>query len=163
MIKEIVKNYKQLRQPCSKVEPTEDIKSIIQDLKDTLESTKGQGVGLSANQIGVQKKICLIKIPYLDKNNKLAYEEIILINPKIIEKSRPVPVKEKCLSFQGLEVTVKRYVFIIVEYENEDRKIELKPMQDYTAIAVQHECSHLSGRTIIEDKYLNRNSCNRHK
>ena len=38
---------------------TEEIQQLIQDLKDTLKSTTG--VGISAVQIGVLKRICIIK------------------------------------------------------------------------------------------------------
>ena len=39
---------------------TQEIKNLIQDLKDTLLNTKS-GCGISAVQIGILKRICLIK------------------------------------------------------------------------------------------------------
>lgn len=56
----------------------DDIKALVQDLKDTL-LAQPTGVGISAIQIGVPKRICIIKY-----NNKL----YTLINPMITRKKR---------------------------------------------------------------------------
>ena len=93
----IVTDIRELRKPCQEVTKEDNIKEIIQQLKDTLESVGG--LGISANQIGIQKKISYLKIPkFTDK--KIEFNEYILINAKIIEKSRPIQIKnESCLSF----------------------------------------------------------------
>jgi len=158
MIKSIVKNYAQLRKVCDKVEPKEDIRQIIQDLKDTLEATNGKGVGLSANQIGYNKKICYIKMPVKKEGNKIINEELIMINPEIIEKTKPIAVKEECLSFPGLQVVVKRFVFTAVTFENEKREPCMKLLQDFYAFAVQHETDHCNSLTILERKFRNTNT-----
>jgi peptide deformylase len=51
MIKSIVTNIVELRKSCEEVTKKDNIKEIIQNLKDTLEAQKG--FGLSANQIGI--------------------------------------------------------------------------------------------------------------
>lgn len=63
MIKKILNYYNEedrliLSQKSEKVENIEEVSELIQDLKDTLHSTKN-GKGISAIQIGVPKTICI--------------------------------------------------------------------------------------------------------
>jgi len=148
MIKEIVTNINFLREKCQEVTKDDDIKTTIQDLKDTL-ATK-RGYALAANQIGLQKKICYCKIP--KGNNE--YTELVMINPKVIEKDKPVKfIDEGCLSFPGLRVTTKRYIFCTVTYLNEQFKECTSLFQDLESFVILHECSHLEGRTILDEKW----------
>ncbi len=149
--KPLVTNYKQLRRPCESVTKEDDINSIVKDLKDALNAYGG--IGISANQIGIQKRISYLRIPKV-VNKKIDFAEIILINPKILERDTPIKVRnEACLSFPGVYVDTQRFVYITVENYNE----KLEPMtfvsQDLEAITIQHEYSHLLGRTIFEDKW----------
>jgi len=152
-IKPIVTNLVELRKPCVPVEKGEDVSQIIQELKDTLETKRGWG--LSANQIGYNKKISYIKIPeFKDKQGNFSYKEYILINAKIIEKDRLVKVlDEGCLSFPGVPVHTQRYVFITIEYLNEKMEPITMAYQDMEALAMQHEVDHQQGRTIFDRKW----------
>ena len=93
MIKPIVTNLAELKRPCIPVTKEDDIKQIIIDLKETLQS-HSIGWGLAANQIGYDKAICYIRVPKTinHKEKKITYAELVLINPKIIEKDTPVKV-----------------------------------------------------------------------
>jgi peptide deformylase len=153
MIRPIITNIKELRKPCELVTKEDNIKEIIRDLKDTLESKKC--IGLTANQIGINKRISYIKIPKsIDKNKQIQYNEYILINAKIIEKERPIQVKnESCVSFPGIGVITRRYIFIIVESLDEQMKIQTRILQDLESICVQHEIDHTLGLTIFDKKW----------
>lgn len=154
MIRPIITSYSELKKPCLELEKNENAKEIIQDLKDTL--AKAGGFGISANQISIQKKVSYIKIPKKinPQTKKIEYEEMILINPKIIEKSNPIQVQnEGCISFPGLEINTKRYIFITVQFENEKREMQTGIFSDLESIAVQHETDHLNGITILERKW----------
>jgi peptide deformylase len=153
MIRPIITNIKELRIPCQEIIKSDNIKELIQDLKDTLESKKG--LGLSAAQIGINKRISYIKIPkFVNKNKEIQYNEYILINAKIIEKNRPIRVNnESCLSFPGLGITTRRYVFITVEYYNEKIELQTTMFQDLEAICVQHEIDHQHSMTLFERKW----------
>lgn len=156
MIKTIVTNINELRKPCEDVIKGEDIKQIIIDLKDTFNSVAHKAIGLSANQIGYNKKISYIKMPkFVDKDKQTQYAEYIFINAKIIEKERPIQVKgESCISFRGIGVITKRYVFITVEYLNEKMEVQTRILQDLEAIAVQHEADHQSGIVLFDRKWV---------
>jgi peptide deformylase len=152
-IKPIVTNIAELCKPCAYVDPNENIREIIQSLKDTLEAKKG--LGLTANQIGINKRISYIKIPKrINKNKEIQYNELILINAKIIEKDRPIRINnESCLSFPGINVTTKRYVFITVEYLNEKMELQTAMFQDLESLVIQHEVAHQKGKTIFDFKW----------
>jgi peptide deformylase len=153
-IRPIVTNLAELHKPCLPIEKGENIKEIIQALKDTLEAKKG--LGISANQIGINKKISYVKIPkFIDKNKNIQYNDYVLINAKIIEHDRPIKVmNEGCLSFSGIYVHTRRYVFITVEYLNEKLEHQVMSYQDMESIAMQHEIDHQEGRTIFDRKWV---------
>ena len=74
----IVKELKELNQPCEPCSSVEEGEEIAAKLLDYLNNSE-TGIGLAANQIGINKRVCVINIP--TSNNK---EPIILINPEII-------------------------------------------------------------------------------
>jgi len=137
----IVTDTKQLLISCKNVQP-EQAKEIIQKLEKELVLHKN-GIGLSANQIGIDAKVAIIRIP--DK------EKIDLINPKIVEHSKEIVFyKEGCLSLpdQKKEITIQRYEQITIENGFDRTKYVLYGME---AIACQHEIDHLNG-LLITDK-----------
>lgn len=138
----IVIDTKQLRIPCKDAQP-EQVKEIIQKLEAELSQHKN-GIGLSANQIGIDAKVAIIRIP--DK------EKIDLINPKIVEHSKEIVFyKEGCLSLpdQKKEVTTQRYEQITIENGFDGAKYVLYGIE---AIVAQHEIGHLEGRLILDEK-----------
>lgn len=152
-IKPIVTNLVELRKPCLPVEKGEDISQIIRELKDTLESKKC--LGLTANQIGYCKRISYVKIPkFIDKNKQIQYNDYILINTKIIEKDRPIKINnESCVSFPGINVVTKRYVYISIEYLNEKMEPQAMAFQDWESICIQHETDHTNGVVLFDRKW----------
>lgn len=138
----IVTNIDKLRRPCREAKP-EEVEGIIQQLEAELKNHPN-GIGLSANQIGIDAKVAIIRIP-----NK---EKIDLINPKIIEYSKEVVFyKEGCLSLpdQKKEITTQRYEQITIENGLDRAKYVLYGIE---SIVAQHEISHLNGRLILDEK-----------
>jgi len=149
--KPLVTNYAQLRIPCEPVTKNDDIKSIIQDLKDGLEVYGG--LGISGIQIGINKRISYIRVPILNEKKKLEMKEIILINPKIIEHSRSFIFKgEGCTSFPGLRIDTDRFVFITVVNYNEKLEPNTFMSQDLEGVCIQHEIDHTNGISIFQRK-----------
>lgn len=115
-------------------EINDEIKNLIQDLKDTLNSTTG--CGISAVQIGELKRICLIKI-----NGQIK----TLINPVITKTRGEVEFREGCLSAPDVATTTKRAQKVWVDYIDENgRKRELAD-GGLCSIIVQHELDHFDG------------------
>ena len=81
-------------------------------------------------------------------------QELILINPKIIEKDTITQINnEQCLSLPGIKITTKRYVFVTVINNNEKLEEMILPLQDLFALVVQHEIDHLNGILIVSRKW----------
>jgi peptide deformylase len=151
----IVTDINELKKPCQEVTKEDNISEIIQKLKDTLESRGG--LGISVNQVEIKKRISYIKIPKFTKDKRIEFNEYILINAKIIEKDKPIKVKnEGCLSFPGVYVDTLRYVFCTVQFLNEKMEQQTGTFQDLESLVVQHECSHQEGKTIFDYKWRNK-------
>lgn len=124
------------------VENVEDVKDLIQDLKDTLNNT-GSGVGISAVQIGDLRKVCIIK-----PDDKVCFA---MINPKITKTEGACLFKEGCLSAPNAEKTVQRAKKVSVEYMNEQGEKVRMTRGGLTAIIIQHELSHFDGWCEVFD------------
>ncbi|MED4353480.1 peptide deformylase [Schinkia azotoformans] len=102
------------------------------------------GVGLSANQIGLDKRMFAALFDDKDKD-----KEYMLINPKIISHSLNMiylPEGEGCLSVdREVEGLVPRYERIKVKaYDITGQEVILK-FKGYHSIVIQHEIDHLDG------------------
>lgn len=145
MIKEILtypENKDILTKKSELVNENEDVKEIIQDLKDTLNNTE-TGCGISAVQIGVLKQICVIK-----PDDKTIFA---MINPKITRTQGLLLFKEGCLSAPNKEKTVKRHKRITVEYIDENGEKQRITRGGLTSIIIQHELDHFEGWCEVFD------------
>ncbi|HXK52778.1 peptide deformylase [Candidatus Nomurabacteria bacterium] len=148
-IKEIVKVNKEktpevLLKQCAAVSNFDtETESLAQDLIDTLNAKNHpEGAGLAAPQIGVLKRICLVK-KYISESQEL---EIIMINPDITSKSSTKKVDlEACLSIPNVYGYVQRSTNITVSfYDIKGRKHKIKA-SGFLARVIQHEIDHLDG------------------
>lgn len=121
----------------------ENIKNLIQDLKDTLYA--GSGIGVAAPQIGVLKRIFIIDLKESEKKNP-----IILINPKITKKVGRDKSAEGCLSYPGYEGIVIRPRRIIITGLNEDGEEVTYEASGLLKNAFCHENDHLDGIVYID-------------
>ena len=122
----------------------EKIQTLIDDMIETMR--KYNGVGLSAVQIGVLKKVVVIDI---DDGTGVK----VLINPKIIKTKGEHEVEEGCLSFPNQYAKLMRPKEVIAEALDRDgKKITIKA-KDLLAQAIAHELDHLDG-VVFKDKML---------
>ena len=128
----------------------ETAQKIAVDLFKTL--AKEGGLGLSANQIGEDKSVCVVNVT----------EPFFLLNPKIIKKEKEIVYREGCLSIPDKMVRTDRYEKIWVEADNVDDTMVFGPEKDnqvdndvlvLEAVCVQHEIDHLNGLTIFDREY----------
>ena len=149
----IVTEISELKNKCENVSLEEGIK-IGERLSTELEKTNG--IGLAANQIGVNANVCLIKVK----------DPILLINPEIIEKSKEKFLFiEGCLSFPEKVAKVIRHkwvkvkadnhpgemLFSVWDQNNEDGYDKDKYLSYALETAcVQHEIDHLNGITMFD-------------
>ena len=122
---------------------------IIKDLKDTLDKARDpEGAGLSSNQIGVQKSICVVRNFFTDPldETKNLFDERILINPKIVSKdSEEKEGWEGCLSVPNTYGKVLRSKKIKVRYQDMIGQKQSFVAKDFFARVIQHELDHLNG------------------
>lgn len=156
MIKEILVYPNQiLRKKSKDVEVfDEELFTLLDDMNDTLISSGG--VGLAAVQIGVLKNVLLINLPVVDPNDET--KDIILqenlieaINPKIIFKDGEQIHQEGCLSVPGIYEDIKRAFDVTVSYYDRNEVKHTIHVDDFEAVAWQHEMEHLSGHVFIEN------------
>ena len=113
---------------------------------------KEGGLGLSANQIGEDKSVCVVDVT----------NPFFLLNPVITKKQKEIIYKEGCLSIPDKMITTKRYERIEVEADNVKGTMVFGPEKDnqvdndllvLEAVCVQHEIDHLNGKTIYDREF----------
>ena len=101
------------------------------------------GVGLSANQVGIDTAAFVIGDGQEDGLEK------IFINPEIMgvggEKEA---VKEGCLSFPGLWLMVSRPEQVMIKYKNETGEELVETYTGVTSRVIQHEYDHMIGQNF---------------
>ena len=143
----IIKDKMKLEQKCSPVSVKEGEEIGVRLLHELRESNNG--IGLAANQIGIDKRVCVINVK----------EPLVLINPKIIEHSKEQFVfAEGCLSFPKDKVKTQRYVSVVVEADNHKDRLSFsansKDINDaFECVCVQHEIDHLDGITMFDREF----------
>ena len=145
MVREILtypKDKEILTKKSEEVSNVNEVKDLIQDLKDTLNNTE-TGVGISAVQIGELKKVCIIK-----PDDKTMFA---MINPRILKKEGVCLYKEGCLSAPNVDKTVQRARKVTIEYINEEGERVRMTRGGLTAIIFQHELDHFDGWCEVFD------------
>ena len=145
----IITEVSKLQTICESVSSVEEGEEIgAQLLKELTESKNG--IGLAANQIGINKRVCVVNVK----------EPIVLINPEIVEKSEDKFIfPEGCLSFPNDKIRTKRHVSIVVEADNHEGQLSFSADGEnvndaFECVCVQHEIDHLDGITMFDRKYV---------
>ena len=154
----LIKNPNKLRKP---LEPKPMTQEQIDEVSTTLltELKRHGGIGLSANQIGLDVRACVINVK----------EPLVLINPKVTEVSKEtVAYVEQCLSLEkSMRKPVKtvRHKSFTVECDNlgtvifspDNKESEWKDSNEFFSdegllecVCAQHEIDHLNG-VLIND------------
>ena len=122
-----------------------EVKTIAEDLVDTMYSA--EGVGLAAPQIGINKRIFVMDCN--DEQEKKEY--VIAINPEIISSSEDLKTyKEGCLSIPEITEEVVRPEKVSVSYEDLSGKLKTEKLEGLWATCFQHELDHLNGKLFID-------------
>lgn len=108
---------------------------------------QNNGIGLAANQIGLNKQIFAMGA----ENHQEMPKPFILFNPKIIEhKGNKHKAVEGCLSYPNLWLEIERYNNLLVEYQDENGNFHNLELFDLASKCFQHELEHLSGICFID-------------
>ncbi|HKL09875.1 MAG TPA: peptide deformylase [Clostridia bacterium] len=112
---------------------------LLDDMIETMDAE--DGVGLAAPQVGVLKRVIVIRI-----GNEL----IQLINPEIIYENGEQTDIEGCLSVPGKSMNVKRPLSVNVKGIDRGGNAVEYEGSDLMARAFCHEVDHLDGILFID-------------
>lgn len=122
-----------------KVDNIEDVKELIQDLKDTLHATDS-GKGISAVQIGVLQQVCICS---------WGGDEIVMINPVITRSRGNQDFSEGCLSAPGKFKMVPRAQKVWCTYLDENGETQEIAQGGRMSNIIQHELDHFNGSCAL--------------
>ena len=104
-----------------------------------------KGIGLAANQIGINKRFFCIGHESFDVFSK----PVIIWNPKIIKSSKEKVIDvEGCLSFMDVWIKVERPRKVEVQYELSNGQLHMAELDGMESKCFQHELDHLDGITF---------------
>lgn len=140
-------NAEILKNPTNRVTSfDEDLKNLLKAMYETMLSAKG--IGLSANQVGIDKCIFVMELQNGERRN--------IINPVLVGRSdKFFYIEEGCLSLPGAHIGVRtRSESVTVKYQDADGLEKIETFTEIDAVCVQHEMEHLAGESYL--KHLNR-------
>ena len=123
---------------------TPDLERLVQDMIETMHAAPG--VGLAANQVGVNLNVAVVDLSCGEDKA----QQIVLINPRIVENSGAYVEDEGCLSLPGFTERVKRPERAVVEAMDLDGRVRALEGRELLARAFNHEIDHLHGHLFIE-------------
>ena len=101
------------------------------------------GIGLSANQVGIDKKVFV----FGDGEELTRY----IINPTIIAiGEETVSMKEGCLSLPGVFLMVRRPTEVTLRYYDPDGNEVVEQFLELAARVVLHEYDHMIGQNFTQ-------------
>jgi peptide deformylase len=105
------------------------------------------GIGLSCNQVGLPFNMFVMGgHPELEKGMKM-----VCFNPMIISSSEEtVMMKEGCLTFPFVFLSLKRPRKIVVKYTDENGDLKEGHLDGMFSRIFQHEYDHMWGKTFID-------------
>ena len=121
----------------------DEFDGALANLVDSMVETMyaAPGVGLAANQIGVQRRVFVYDIGDGPRT---------VINPRLVESDGEWAFEESCLSIPGLSWEIVRPNAVhLVGLDLEGNEISLEA-NEYEGRVFQHELDHLDGILLVE-------------
>jgi len=128
--------------PISEID--EEVQKLIDDMAETMFAAPG--VGLAAPQVGVSKRIIVIR----SLEDPEGTDFFVLINPEIVSAQGKEVAEEGCLSVPEFRMEVARAERVRVKaLDREGKPVEVEGV-GLTARILQHEIDHLNGLFYID-------------
>lgn len=128
-----------------KKERKKELRMLVKEMRKIMNDSNG--VGLSANQVGLEKRLFVAQLPDEQGKPKL----YAVINPEITRvSSEKIPLEEGCLSTPDTYGTVSRADKTVLEgYSIEGKKLKINAW-GFLAQVFQHEVDHLDGKLFTD-------------
>jgi peptide deformylase len=139
------RKLKPVRHPTSRT----TLKQVI-DMVATMR--KAQGVGIAANQVGIDQRLFIVAPePSVRYPKAPTIPPLAMMNPKLVKHSRAMETDwEGCLSIPGLRARVPRYRSIEIEFTALDGKTYQAKLKGFVARIFQHEFDHINGMVYMD-------------
>ena len=126
----------------------EELSVLLNAMWDAM--IKANGIGLSANQVGLDLSMFVMKAPDQKK--------MFIINPEIVSRSEGrAGLSEGCLSASGEYLTLfERAAWVQLKFQNETGKVCSAVLKGIYSVCAQHEIDHLEGKSFLESKSIPR-------
>lgn len=111
------------------------LQRLIDDMYETMHAH--EGVGLAAPQIGLPKRLFVLREP--------EGEPMVFVNPEIVSMEGREEGEEGCLSMPGVYAQVPRAVQIFVRAQDVAGEPFEMEAEKFLARIIQHETDHLNG------------------
>ena len=133
-----------LRKKCQNVSDFSKLPKFVEDMFDTM--YEEEGIGLAANQVGVDMNLFIIDIAHTDEKEFPR----IFINGEITKSYGERIFSEGCLSMPQVALEGTRPEKSRFKYQDRKKKWYEKDFDGLLARAIQHEMDHLNGILIID-------------
>lgn len=120
------------------------LQGLIADLFETMYDAPG--VGLAANQVGVQLRLAVMDCAPKDAPP----QPMVMINPEIVSATDRQEMEEGCLSVPDTNEKVQRFNRLKLRALDRDGKPFELDAEGLMAQAIQHEIDHLDGKLYID-------------
>ncbi|MCG3180871.1 MAG: Peptide deformylase 1 [Phycisphaerae bacterium] len=140
----IIYPHPSLREVASPVQDPSDprIFALVSRMRQLM--LADNGVGLAATQVNVPLRI------FIASPTHEAADEIVAINPQIVEEEGWQETKEGCLSIPEVTCSLRRRQRVRLKYLDLAGAEHVVDVRDFLATICQHENDHLDGRLIID-------------
>lgn len=131
----------QLTETCVQVEEvTDEIRTLAQDMLDTMYAAKGRG--LAASQVGAMHRVFVMDVGWKEGKS----DPLICINPMLSEIGEErATMEESCLSIPGVLAEVNRPSQVQLVWSSLEGARYVQSFDGFGAACVQHELDHLDG------------------
>ena len=106
-----------------------------------------EGLGLAAQQVALDYQLLVINF---EGDRGRPDQEVVAINPVVVESKGVVKDREGCLSFPGLYQDIRRAKAVKVQYYDLAGQAKEMTCTDLAARVWQHEIDHLNGVLFID-------------
>jgi peptide deformylase len=130
-----------LTETCVQIEEvTDEIRTLAQDMLDTMYAAKGRG--LAASQVGAMHRVFVMDVGWKEGKS----DPLICINPMLQEIGEErATMEEGCLSIPGVLAQVNRPSQVQLVWSSLEGARYVQSFDGFAAACVQHELDHLDG------------------
>lgn len=124
----------------------ENVVRLADDMMLTMH--KANGIGLAANQVGVQQRIITVDISGTEGVER--FEPLVMLNPEVIDHEGSWSVEEGCLSLPDLRDEVERPEHLHVRFRDLHFDVRELELHGLLGRVILHEIDHLDGVLFVD-------------